>query len=195
MRKQRNDWRDRCAAEMISIGRLLVDVETGTVLSTASNTPTKAIGSLTKKGYLIAAITWHGKLCQSMIHRIVWIAAHGIPADPALQINHINGNKLDNRLANLELVTGLENMRHAARCGLTRHLRGEAHGSAKLTDAQVKKIRVLAAAGTTHTVISREFGVSRAHVRRIVLCHNRVGPSRSGSMLDGQVVCDVPDWI
>jgi len=45
-------------------------------------------------------------------HRIVWIAAEGeIP--PAMQVNHRNQLKWDNRRANLELVSFGNNIRHA----------------------------------------------------------------------------------
>jgi hypothetical protein len=45
-------------------------------------------------------------------HRVIWIAAEGeIP--PGLQINHRNRRRWDNRRTNLELVTFINNIRHA----------------------------------------------------------------------------------
>lgn len=45
-------------------------------------------------------------------HRVIWIAAEGeIPH--GVQLNHLNRLRWDNRRANLELVTWMENIRHA----------------------------------------------------------------------------------
>lgn len=54
-----------------------------------------------------------------MAHRLIWEATNG-PIPEGMEINHINGIKNDNRLANLEVVTRSENARHAYRVGLQR---------------------------------------------------------------------------
>lgn len=77
------------------------------------------------RGYL--AINSRGKHVGSA-HRMIWESVHG-PIPEGLQINHINGVKADNRIANLELVTPSENAKHAYRLGLSR-ADGEYNGRA-----------------------------------------------------------------
>jgi HNH endonuclease len=53
--------------------------------------------------------------CVIPAHRVIWIAAEGeIPA--GIQVNHINRLRWDNRRANLELVTLINNIRHGHGC-------------------------------------------------------------------------------
>jgi len=55
--------------------------------------------------------------CPTYVHRIV--AECFVPRPPgATEVNHKDGNKLNNRASNLEWVTHLENVRHAYRTGL-----------------------------------------------------------------------------
>jgi len=49
-----------------------------------------------------------GKACRA--HRVVWALAHG--QWPVDEIDHINGDRADNRLVNLRSVTGAENKRN-----------------------------------------------------------------------------------
>lgn len=56
-----------------------------------------------------------------------------------MTVNHIDGDKTNNAATNLEYVTMEENVAHKVRLGLQG--RGETHGSAKLTDWQVREIR------------------------------------------------------
>jgi hypothetical protein len=87
-----------------------------------------------------------------------------------LTINHINGNRSDNRLANLELATMSEQMIHAYRTGLQKRVKGEARGKnvAKLTDVDVRTIRSLYAKGRTQTALGVQFGVDNSAIGHIV---------------------------
>lgn len=54
-----------------------------------------------------------------LVHRLV--AQEFIPnPDNKLEVNHIDGNKLNNSIDNLEWVTAKENMQHASKNGLLR---------------------------------------------------------------------------
>lgn len=56
-------------------------------------------GSIDKYGYLIIKV----KTAQMKAHRIVWLLHNGsLPTYP-ITLDHINGNKLDNRIENLRL--------------------------------------------------------------------------------------------
>ena len=64
------------------------------------------------------------------------------------QVNHIDGDKLNNKVSNLEWVTPSENCRHAFRIGLECN-KGDRHPQAKLNSEQVVNIRRLRGAGYT----------------------------------------------
>lgn len=65
--------------------------------------------SLQRNGYLTYTLTKknHSQSTQKG-HRLVWSAFHG-PIPEGMQINHINEDKTDNRLENLNLLTPKEN--------------------------------------------------------------------------------------
>lgn len=105
------------------------------------------------KGYLRVSIG--GKL--QFIHRLV--ATKYIPnPENKEQVNHIDGNKLNNSVDNLEWVTNQENRNHAIEEGL--HLYGENCPWAKLTQKDVDFIKTLYGKATA-TEIANYYGVSR----------------------------------
>ena len=90
------------------------------------------------------------------------------------QVNHIDGNKLNNKVDNLEWCTASENQLHALRMGLARPRRGESHSSAKLSDADVIQIRDLRKRGYKLRELAERFGVCETHISRIVRNIERV---------------------
>lgn len=69
------------------------------------------------KGYLILQLSKDGKSKTFIVHRL--IAQAFIPNEENKeQVNHINCNKEDNNIENLEWVTNTENKKHARMHGL-----------------------------------------------------------------------------
>lgn len=66
----------------------------------------------TKKGYLVFGLCNQCKMRTHQAHRLVAMAFIKKPYGKD-QINHINGIKDDNRVENLEWVTGAENIQHS----------------------------------------------------------------------------------
>lgn len=80
------------------------------------------------------------------------------------EINHIDGNPLNNKRENLEACDASRNSKHAFDTGLNPS-RGECHPKAKLTDDVVREARKLVAIGVPYTKIATKFGVSPPAVR------------------------------
>lgn len=69
------------------------------------------------RGYLSLTLRRDNKQIPQMVHRLVAEAFLGGP-HPNLDVNHIDGDKTNNCIENLEWCTREENVRHAVRTGL-----------------------------------------------------------------------------
>jgi len=122
------------------------------------------------KGYETVQIGGKTKL----IHRLV--AEAFIPNPENLpEINHIDGNKRNNAVSNLEWVSHLENIRHAWDTGLSTptSLKGEDNPSAKLTEDDVSTIRKrYAAGGVTQAELAREYQVTATAIHWVLTRKN-----------------------
>lgn len=84
------------------------------------------------------------------------------------EVNHIDGNKENNHVSNLEWVTTKENIRHAVKNGLISDRKGEKHNNALLTNGNVLDIMKLIGDGEkTITDIAKQFNVNRTTVSDI----------------------------
>ncbi len=68
-------------------------------------------------GYKCAGLSKNGKQINPTVHKLVGL--HFVKGyAPGLEVNHIDGNKLNNAATNLEWGTHLHNMTHAIKTGL-----------------------------------------------------------------------------
>ena len=95
------------------------------------------VPQLTSDGYLKVTLSKNCESKKYYLHRLVAIQFLDNP-DNLPQVNHIDGNKLNNSITNLELCTKQENQNHAVRMGLMQ--RGQNRPSAKLTEEKVLEI-------------------------------------------------------
>lgn len=91
-------------------------------------------------GYCRVWLSNEGKRKEFKLHRLV--ASEFIPnSESKTQVNHIDCDKLNNCVLNLEWVTPSENIRHASDNGLYSDRVGERTGNSKLKDCDILKIR------------------------------------------------------
>lgn len=91
--------------------------KTGEVFSEKSCSKRKLTVYKNKYGYFYVVISIDGKSKQKLVHRLVGEVFLPNPLNKP-QINHIDGDKSNNTLENLEWVTAKENKEHAIRTGL-----------------------------------------------------------------------------
>lgn len=118
-------------------------------------------------GYLRVNLSCGGKVRTASVHGLVAEAWLPRPND-CDQVNHIDGDKLNNNAWNLEWCNNLHNRRHAFSTGLQVNHPGERANGAKLTNEIVSLIRAERGITTQSSLASR-FGVSQVLISRIQL--------------------------
>lgn len=72
---------------------------------------------ISSRGYLFVALCLNGKYKQYLVHRLVALAF--LPnTEDKLTVNHLDGNKFNNSVTNLEWATHSEQQLHATQTGL-----------------------------------------------------------------------------
>ena len=142
--------------------------ENGNVFSVRNNKLLKRM--MFPSGYeYVHLCNGKGKTKLFRVHRLV--AETFIPNPNNLpEVNHKDGDKLNNNVKNLEWCTNLENMRHSVETGL-RNIKGENNPSAKLTVKDVINIRkeYIPKSKEFGTVaLARKYGVTNVMIGKII---------------------------
>jgi hypothetical protein len=122
-------------------------------------------------GYAHLQLTF-AKYCSTTmdIHRLVAITFLGVPFNDTYQVNHKDGNKLNNRLENLVWVSPQENIHHAIQNGHINQF-GENGPNTKLSAEQVLAIRKEMEDSKwklTYKALGEKYGVNSNTIRLIV---------------------------
>lgn len=142
----------------------LID-ENGNVYSRRTNKIMKPYNNRAGKGYLYVCL-YNGSKKQGnyAIHRLVAMTFIPNPQNKT-HVNHIDGNTLNNNVNNLEWVTPLENVEHAARVIKVMHCYEKANQKRK---KRIKQIDI--ATGKTVRIFdsvnqaSRETGIPTSNI-------------------------------
>ncbi len=124
-----------------------------------------------RNGYQGVTLSVEGATTTVSVHRTMWEALVGSIPD-GMQINHINGDRTDNRLENLEVCTPKQNMHHMRHVLKRRQVTpgarmGSANGYAKLTEGDVVRILDRLAIGDNPKRIAKDFGIHWSNVYKI----------------------------
>lgn len=122
-------------------------------------------------GYLRITVKIDGKKISQNIHVLVAEAFLGL-RPKGQQINHIDGNKLNNSVDNLEYISPKLNIKHSFEMGL--QPMGIKRGKGQYSFETIKQVREQAENGMSFKNISDLTGISPTHVSRIINKKQRV---------------------
>lgn len=114
---------------------------------------------LNKDGYPTVTLGFHSKRTRVKVHRLVAIAFIPNPLNKK-EVNHIDFDRTNNKVENLEWTTHKENIRHSIENNseVVRLSRtGSKNGRSKLTEKDIIEIRNLYDNGMTRMEIAKKF--------------------------------------
>jgi len=118
------------------------------------------------KGYLRVSLS-HNTIKKSfLIHRLV--AIHFIPnLNNYDQVNHIDGNKTNNSITNLEWCSASDNIKHSFKIGKSNY-KGENNGRCKISNIVISQIKDDFKQGLKRKELSLKYNISYSHIVSIL---------------------------
>lgn len=129
------------------------------------------------RGYRQVGLVKDGAVKYMTVHRLVALAFIG-PRPPGYEINHINFDRADNRVENLEYVTRKENIQHSAVNGRMDTITPETKEEVIRLLSGEKKM--------SFRRVARQVGISQPSVGRLV--HDLVARAELGEQADIDIV-------
>ena len=126
--------------------------------------PARDLKPISSGGYLLISL-WKDN--RGKMHRIHRLVARAFLGESDLSVDHINGERTDNRLENLRYCTLAANTRLQHKAGRMTFVRGEQNGKAKLTEDTVREARRLLASGIFPREVGAILGVSKGAIREL----------------------------
>lgn len=178
MSKKKNDFNNDIIEEFVSEKWVPIKYngkETKFLISTfgrVANSERCLIKALCRRGrkggeYKCVRLWINGKVISFSVHRLVAEAFIPNPENKP-QVNHIDGNKFNNKLWNLEWVTQEENMRHAIATGLMKPPgKGENARHVIYSPEDVHKVCKLIEEHLSISEIAKRLNVSKAFIKGI----------------------------
>jgi len=120
--------------------RIIVDATEGVVCRKAKRGFVPFSTHL-ENGYQRITISDQFGKFNAKVHRVIWIAVHGIPAD-RLVVCHRDNDKTNNRIANLFLQTKEQNVSDAWRDGLMRTWKLSAEQRQEMLDMHLANVAI-----------------------------------------------------
>jgi len=115
------------------------------------------IPARTQSGYHHLGLCLNGIRSDCRVHRLVAFAFLGDPPTASHEVNHMDCNKINNHISNLEWVTKSENLMHS--------LLNNARPGQRISAFEVLEIKyLLSLREMSHGQIGDEFGISRTQV-------------------------------
>lgn len=119
-----------------------------------------------KTGYIFVMFNINGKTYRKTVHRLV-AKAFIANTENKPQVNHIDGDKSNNDISNLEWCTHQENVQHAYDTGLNIPIKSAKTYNAKLTDKTCRELIQLLFDGLSNEEIGEKFNLHSRYVSLI----------------------------
>ena len=123
-------------------------------------------GSIDRCGYKEVCLSLKGKQKSVLVHRLILKTFKPCDNMHILDVNHINGNKQDNRLSNLEWCTRSENIKHSYKNRLQDNATNQYGNFKVVSNEDIRIMKNLKKEGKTQKEIAKEVGFCERTVRK-----------------------------